>query len=263
MGQGPMTVGGDRAKPRILLVPGGASTVRHYFPELQTSLGSRATVIEVDPPGIGTTSDHRPLRLTDCAHGLARAVRGDGEDPVVVVAHSFGGLVALRLAIDEPDLVAGLLLLDPTALTPPSALRFMAGFLRVVARLGPVGRRMWNARARRDLSDVSMSSEQEQALLVYTDPSFVAETARWSRYLVRDGATLASDVGAGKLGTTPTIVISADEHSPTSVDRRAHEHLVASIPDAELQVWENTRHPLHIQQPTRVVETVLALLERA
>lgn len=257
-----MTPGGGLAEPRVLLVPGGASTVHRYFPELKASLGSRAAVIEVDPPGIGTTSDGRPLRVSEYADGLAEAVRRDGDGPVIVVAHSLGGLVALRLAIDEPDLVAGLLLLDPTPLTPPSALRFMARFLKVVAALGPVGRRLWNARARRDLKGVSMSAEQEQALAVYTDPRFVAETARWARYLARDGATLASDIAAGKLGKVPTVVISADEHSPKSADRRAHEQLVASIPGAELQVWDNARHPLHIQHPRKVAETLLALLDR-
>ena len=33
--------------------------------------------------------------------------------PVVVVGHSFGGAVALDLAAARPDLVAGLVLLDP------------------------------------------------------------------------------------------------------------------------------------------------------
>jgi hypothetical protein len=34
-------------------------------------------------------------------------------------------------------------------------------------------------------------------------------------------------------------------------------------PGANLQVWDGTRHPLHIQQPDRVTGAVLALLERA
>jgi hypothetical protein len=67
----------------------------------------------------------------------------------------------------------------------------MAPFLRVLAGLGPVGRRLWEARARRDLRGFSVSAEQERALAVYTDPRFLAETARWAGHLARDGATLA------------------------------------------------------------------------
>jgi pimeloyl-ACP methyl ester carboxylesterase len=98
-------------------------------------------VIEVDPPGIGTTSDRRPLRLSDYARGLAHALRREGEDPVVVVGHSLGGLVALRLATDESSLVAGLLLLDPTPLTPHAQPRFTlaAGEVDLRVRSAMVG----------------------------------------------------------------------------------------------------------------------------
>ena len=170
--------------------------------------------------------------------------------------------MALRLAVDSPDLVSALLLLDPTPLTPPLALRTMAPFLRVVASLGPLGRRMWAAQARRDLSGISMSPEQQRALAVYTDPQFLAENARWAGHLARDGTALAKDIAANKLGSLPTTVVSAGNRSAKSPIRRAHERLAASIPGAQLAVWEGTTHPLHIQQPAKVAEAILALLER-
>ena len=56
---------------------------------------------------------------------------------MALVGHSLGGLVAFRLAIDSPDFVAPLLLLDQTSMTPPRALRTMAPFLKFLAGLGP------------------------------------------------------------------------------------------------------------------------------
>ncbi|MCI4676764.1 alpha/beta hydrolase [Candidatus Mycolicibacterium alkanivorans] len=44
---------------------------------------------------------------------LAAVVENHAEGPVVVVGHSFGGAVALHLAAARPDLVSGLVLLDP------------------------------------------------------------------------------------------------------------------------------------------------------
>ena len=91
------------ADPRgVLLIPGGASTVDGYFPDLAGALAGHATVLESDPPGIGMTSDASPLRLSDYAASLANRIRHDGPDPVALVGHSLGGLVALRLAIDSP-----------------------------------------------------------------------------------------------------------------------------------------------------------------
>jgi pimeloyl-ACP methyl ester carboxylesterase len=247
--------------PRVLLVPGGASTSHGYFPGLAGALSGTATFIEADPPGIGATSqDRRPLRLATYARGLAQSVRRVGDDPVVVVGHSLGGLVALRLAADEPELVAGLMLLDPTPLIPAWMRWPMALFFGVLGHLGPVGRRMWEARAGRDLRVVSMSAEQQRAFAVYTHPQFLAQNARWARHLARDSAALVADLRSGKLGRPRTVVVSAGEHAPNSAVRRAHQQLVAWIPEAQLQVWEATAHPLHIQEPGRVAETLRTLL---
>ena len=260
---GAMTGHDDAGRRRVLLIPGGASTVHGYFPDLAAALATHVTLIESDPPGIGGTSDRRPLRLADYAARLAGTVREGGSDSVGVIGHSLGGLVALRLAVDEPDLVAALLLLDPAPpLTPWLTLRVMAPSLRVLAALGPLGRRMWAAQARRDLRSISMSAEQERALAVYTDPRFLDENARWAKHLARDGTALAKDIAVGKLGAVPTTVVSAGNRSAKSPIRRAHERLVASIAGAQLVVWEGTSHPLHIQQPVKVAAAILALLER-
>ena len=44
---------------------------------------------------------------------LAELLAGETAGPVVVVGHSFGCAVALKLAAARPDLVAALVLLDP------------------------------------------------------------------------------------------------------------------------------------------------------
>jgi pimeloyl-ACP methyl ester carboxylesterase len=258
-----MSATGSPSRSQVLLVPGGASTVHGYFPQLSTALGRRAQVIQVDVPGIGPASDRRPLRLPDYASALAHAVRGQAGGPLIIVGHSLGGLVALQLAVDEPDLAAGLLLLDPTPPAPPAMLHGMAVFLRALAALGPAGRRLWDRRARQDLRGTTMTAEQARALAVYTDPRFVAETDRWARHLARDGAALAGDLADGKLPPVPAIIVSAGYHRPRSAVRRAHQRLTAWIPRAELQVWDGAPHPLHIQQPQRVAAAVSTLLEQA
>jgi pimeloyl-ACP methyl ester carboxylesterase len=258
-----MSATGSLSRSQVLLVPGGASTVHGYFPQLGTALDARAQVIQINLAGIGPAHDRRPLRLPEYARGLAQAVRTQADGPLIIVGHSLGGLVALRLAIDEPGLAAALLLLDPTPPTPPAMLHGMALFLRALATLGPAGQRLWDRRARHDLRGITMDDDQARALAVYTDPRFAAETARWARYLARDGAALAEDLAAGKLPPVPAIVVSAGYHRPRSAVRRAHQQLAAWIPRAELQVWDGAPHPLHIQQPQRVAAAVSTLLEQA
>jgi pimeloyl-ACP methyl ester carboxylesterase len=235
---------GVSGKARVLLVPGAGSSVHGYFPQLATVIGAHASVIEVDPPGFDVSSDRRWLRLSDYALALAQAIRRESDDPVVAVGHSLGGLIALRLAVQEPGLVAGLLLLDTAPLVPPAVLTLMAPWLKLSALLRAAGRRRGYPAARK------------------CTPRSVPPLTRMAWYLLCDGPALAADLAAGKLSTVPTVVVSAGEHAPDSLTRRTHERLVASIPGAELQVWKDTGHGLHLQQPDRVADAVLALLQR-
>jgi pimeloyl-ACP methyl ester carboxylesterase len=244
---------------RVLLVPGGGSSVHGYFPELASCLGSHAQTIEVDPPRLDVASGRRWLRLADHALWLAQAVRLDRDAPVIVVAHSLGGLAALRLALDEPELVSGLLLLDPSplmpaALLPAGVLKLIAVPRKAAADLGVVGRRL-----RRDLRGGSFNVPQERSPAA---PRSVPVIVRLIWYLVFDGVALAADLAAGRLAPIPTTVVSAAEHAPDSATRRTHERLVTWIGGARLEVWEGTTHPLHLQEPRKVAEAAIALLGR-
>jgi pimeloyl-ACP methyl ester carboxylesterase len=228
---------------RVLFIPGGGNSVHDYFPQLATLLETHATVIEIDPPGLDIASGRRWLRLSDHAQWLAETIGLDRGEPVVVVAHSLGGLVALRLALDEPDAVAGLLLLDPSPLMPAALLPARSLLLLAALRRGA---KYFGRRRRRSVAE----------------PRSVPTSIRLLWYLVLDGGPLAADLAAGHLAPIPTIVVSAGEHTPDSATRRTHERLVSWIAGAKLEVWAETTHPLHIQQPRRVAEATLALLER-
>jgi pimeloyl-ACP methyl ester carboxylesterase len=79
----------------------------------------------------------RPRSWTaDADHVRAAVVTGEDE-PLTVVGGSFGCSVAVRLALDSPDLVARIVLAWPAAISDQfTAIRFRAG----LARLGASGR---------------------------------------------------------------------------------------------------------------------------
>ncbi len=241
---------------RVLLVPGGGSSVHGYFPELASCLGTHARLIAVDPRGLDVATGRRWLRLAEHARWLAQAVRLDCDGPVVVIGHSLGGLVALRLALDEPDVVAGLLLLDPSplmpaALLPGGVLKLVSASRKMATDIGAVGRRL-----RHDLRGRPLSHSQERSAAT---PRSVPTIARLMWYLLFDGLPLAADLAAGRLTAIPTTVVSADEHAPDSVTRRTHERVITWITGATMEVWEGTTHPLHGQEP-RIAEAAIALL---
>ncbi len=76
-----------------------------YLPEF--------SVLAPDLIGHGRSSWAAPWTLEANVEALAALLDAEGGAPVLVVGHSFGGAVALNLAAARPDLVSGLVLLDP------------------------------------------------------------------------------------------------------------------------------------------------------
>ncbi|MEB3048900.1 alpha/beta fold hydrolase [Mycolicibacter sp. MYC123] len=72
-------------------------------------------VVAPDLLGHGRSSWAAPWSIDANVAELAALLETAADQPVVVVAHSFGGAVALQLAAARPDLVAALVLLDPAA----------------------------------------------------------------------------------------------------------------------------------------------------
>lgn len=76
--------------------------------------GESHQAVALDLPGHGS-SDPIPAQLgvTGMAELIAEAIERLQLGPTTVVGHSFGGLISLRLALDHPDLVSRLVLVNP------------------------------------------------------------------------------------------------------------------------------------------------------
>ncbi|CQD08432.1 lipV [Mycobacterium lentiflavum] len=71
------------------------------------------TIAAPDLIGHGRSSWAAPWTIDANVAALAALLDQAAQAPVLVVGHSFGGGLAMNLAATRPDLVAGLLLLDP------------------------------------------------------------------------------------------------------------------------------------------------------
>ncbi|MFB7665991.1 alpha/beta fold hydrolase [Kitasatospora sp. NPDC056138] len=120
--------------PTVVWMPGGHAPGEE-FGQLHAMTAARTRSVLVDRFGSGR-SDVGPFPRTTAAEAeeLLAALEAAGERaPYLFVGHSFGGLLVANAARRRPDLVAGLVLLDPTpleviAFAPPS--RLVAGMRR-------------------------------------------------------------------------------------------------------------------------------------
>lgn len=101
--------------PPVLMIHGASANAREFDWTLAPRLEADMRVLMADRPGHGWSArfegaDRLGAQAAQMAGVLDQLAPGE---KAVVVGHSFGGAVALRLALDRPDLVSGLVLLAP------------------------------------------------------------------------------------------------------------------------------------------------------
>ncbi|WP_244069504.1 alpha/beta fold hydrolase [Bradyrhizobium sp. Ce-3] len=106
----------DAAGPPVVMLHGASSNLRAMQP-LGDRIAKTRRVILIDRPGHGWSTRERVADSTPAIQGrmIVEALTKIGVDRAIVVAHSWAGALALRMALDHPDRVAGLVLLAPVA----------------------------------------------------------------------------------------------------------------------------------------------------
>jgi pimeloyl-ACP methyl ester carboxylesterase len=129
---------GGRGEP-LLLLHGLAGSTRNWC-EVLPALVERYRVVAVDLPGHARSARlPRGATTADFADAAAAVLEAEGVERALVAGHSFGGLVALRLAQRRPELVGGLLLASPAGIA--SSTRAARAVLLATTTIRP-GRRV-------------------------------------------------------------------------------------------------------------------------
>jgi pimeloyl-ACP methyl ester carboxylesterase len=247
--------------PPVLLLPGGAESCDGFFPGLVEGLvedpGCR--VIVHDRPGTGTSS--RPGTLAGASSDLNSLIEGLGFGPVIVVGQSLGGAVALLLAIDHPESVAGLVLLDPTPINDARGCARLEKVMKTVGRLAPVPvvggalRAVLVGGTRRSMRRTTLRPDCQEALdkIGHLDLAKLAAAV--------DGITqLSADLRLDSLPALPASIVTADR-KPTSPIAQAHARLALAL-GAQLRSLPRAAHNLQLDHPDETLAAVRDLIAR-
>ena len=105
---------GRGPKPPIVLIHGLASCALDYVPLMDQLARRHARVIAPDLPGHGfTPPPARGMTAEAIRADLAPALDSLLDEPSVVFGNSLGGLVAIRMAVEERERVRALILASP------------------------------------------------------------------------------------------------------------------------------------------------------
>lgn len=118
----------DRPLPTVLLLHGANLCSEDMRMALGERLSRKLRVIIPDRPGQGYSAPGlgplaSPAYQATLIREVLRELRVSG--PLIVAGHSFGGLIALRYALDNPDTVQGLVVINPTTHPRPQGIRWI------------------------------------------------------------------------------------------------------------------------------------------
>ncbi len=98
-------------KPSLVLLHGWGKSAGDYG-QLVELLRKEYTVTSLDLPGFGMELITKPMNLADYASWVADRLKKEKIEQCVLMGHSFGGRVAIKLVISKPELVSKLVLID-------------------------------------------------------------------------------------------------------------------------------------------------------
>lgn len=255
---------GLEGSPRLLLIHGASSNHLELWGPLADEFSPLHRVIAYDRPGMGHST--RPRRnghtLASQANVAARVLEGTGDGAAVIVGHSLGAGVALRLALDHPHLVSGLVLIAPASNPYPGKPAWWARLSAtpivgdifcglLIPWLGPlmspasVANNFWPQPT--PVSYVESAGVplifrprafRASALdVVATKREFAAQQPRYAELL------------------TPAVIITAEKDKIVSPKRHARA-LAADLPAAELVIAPDAGHMPHRLRTDLVVAAI-------
>ncbi|MGQ4517262.1 alpha/beta fold hydrolase [Streptomyces sp. DW26H14] len=241
------------AGPRVLCLHGIGSSSVSFTAQL-AELGAHARVFAWDAPGYGRSADPgRPLTLDDYADTAAALLRERG-GPAHVVGASWGGVIALRLALRHPGLVLSLVLADssPGSGTDPHKARAMRARADELAESGP--RAFAARRAPRLLGQDAPAGLAERVV------SSMAAAVRLPGYRYAAESMAATDHSDRLASVTAPALVLVGEHDRVTGVAGA-QALAGALPRCAFVVVRGAGHLAHQEQPARVNAWILSHLD--
>jgi pimeloyl-ACP methyl ester carboxylesterase len=206
------------------------------------------------PPG-----GYRPLSVAEDATTAARLMDHIGWSEAHVVGHSYGALVALQLAIDHPDKVGSVALLEPAA-------RGISSSAAVVEALGPIvaAYRSGDTQAALDGFLRHVCGDGYEVPLAQAIPGAFDEALAEADlfFQAEMPAVQQWDFGPADAARVraPLLNVVGAESEPRFVEGCA---LVQSwFPEAERLVVPGAGHLLMVQQPTALAQGLTEFFSR-
>ncbi len=233
---------GSRGGPTLLLLHGITDTWRSFEPVLPW-LPREWRVISLSQRGHGGSDAAPTYRTRDFAQDAAAVAEELSMPPFIVVGHSMGAVNALRLAIDRPDLVRGVVAAGAFASfsDKPALVDYVHSTIMTLGEKVP-----------RELADDFQRETVAGPLPPGLLDTMVDECLRTPASVWRMAfAGLLEDDFSSELSRIEAPVLLAWGDADGFVPEADQQRLAHQIPQAARSTYRGVGHALHWEQPER------------
>jgi pimeloyl-ACP methyl ester carboxylesterase len=228
----------------VILIHGAGSDHSIWPPPLRRMNGLR--VITIDLPGHGGSPGAVPSSVIDYANKIWVFLNAMGIYHVVLIGHSLGGVIALEMALLEPERISALILLG-VSLHPP----YQPELCARLDRPADISRTL--AILEKNLFSPNCDPALKKRIMQSLVPSRISLLcADWHLALEHK---IPEDLHTIKC---PVLVLAGqdDRLTPVGSDRG----LANSIPGAQFQVVQKAGHSMILEQSEEVAQRITRFL---
>jgi len=228
----------------IVFIHGAGGSHQVWLEQLR-ALGRQRRAVAVDLPGHGRSEGDGADRIETYRDGITEFLKTSGLERTVMVGHSMGGAVAQRIALDQPELLAALVLVGTGArlrVQPQIFADLQDDVQRAVERIAK-----W---ARAPGAPAEQLTQDAEAML--RTPISVIE----GDFRACDAFDLMEEV---KAITLPTLVICGTDDLMTPP--KYAEYLHRQIGGSRLALIPAAGHMVMLEQPDETSRAIEVFLE--
>ncbi len=222
-------------------------------------LSGLGRVLVFDPPGHGKSETPPPFSLDDNTRALIDALDALGAPKVVMAGLSWGGMLAMRLAVLEPERVVAIALLDTSA--DPELMKNRLQYRPMLSMFRRTGLPAW-------LVDRRIVPKFFTAATLHDRPELAKEFWSAAVGFPREGVYRAGKAIFQRADfyeelskiKTPTLVMcgAEDTATPPMRSRRIAERIAGS----EIVTVDGAAHLSALEQPERVNRALVPFIEK-
>ncbi len=248
--------------PALVLLHGLFGQARN-FGTVQRRLAAKFRVIAFDLRNHGASPHGEGMTYSDMAADVAESLSARAAGPALVVGHSMGGKVAMRLALDFPAAVARLVVVDIAPVAYASAFEGYAAAMAAMELRPDLTRAAADAALAPAVADPAMRQFLLQNLVLLQNLA-LGDPPHWRIGLAEIAAGLPDIESWPVLMARyagPTLFIAGER---SGYIRAEHRTIITDIfPRARFVTIKNSGHWVHADDPEGFVAVLDAFFSRA